>query len=274
MAAAEAGTLSSEAKAMPVPSLGLASHVETNDAASGGSRVVIKGLSPSESNDSSDGHKFVRSVRYVASARARVAWSNALSYTSTLVHTNRAFVCISRARSRAYVPHVNMPSRCRPLFSIGRRPGSSRVMVQTGHGTESRAIPPPPSAPAPPPPKSVKKTTAPPPPPPSSPPPPPPLTFRPGALQIVVQSDSSSDPAPRDEHEIAPPPPAPPHTAPPPPVTPHSNAPPPPLPDSADTPVYGVPEPGYIVLSSGDDTETPVTCVAPTLLASTGCVHA
>jgi len=98
MAAAEAGALSSEAKAMPVPSLGLASHVENNDAASGGSRVVIKGLSPSESNDSSDGHKFVRSVRYVASARARVAWSNALSYASTLVHTNRAFVCISRAR--------------------------------------------------------------------------------------------------------------------------------------------------------------------------------
>jgi hypothetical protein len=73
MAEAEAGTLSSEAKAMPVPSLGLASHVENNDAASGGSRVVIKGLSPIESNDSSDVHKFVRSVRYVASARARVA---------------------------------------------------------------------------------------------------------------------------------------------------------------------------------------------------------
>lgn len=63
MAAAEAGELPSVVDAMPVPSLGLASHVEGDDATVGGSRLVVQGISNGESDDSG-GHALVRSVRY------------------------------------------------------------------------------------------------------------------------------------------------------------------------------------------------------------------
>lgn len=62
IAAAEAGELPSVADAMPMPSLGLASHVEGDDATVGGSRLVVQGISSGE-NDDSGGHALVRSVR-------------------------------------------------------------------------------------------------------------------------------------------------------------------------------------------------------------------